>query len=215
MTKKKLQQLLNEGNVSDVRGESDTLKLWESYKQQAFLWRAIALLQIPATSLSILLALVLWGTRSITLKVPGKPLPGIYAAQEVPDTEFINFATEFLNLVTSYQPNVASRQFERAAMMVQEPFLTRFQRDFISLELKAIESTSRTQFFFADPEGIKITREEKNVIIAYPGERLKIVAGQELPLVKTKFIVTLSTVARNQLNPYGLAVIDFAVEEVK
>ena len=167
MTKKKLQQLLNEGNVSDVRGESDTLKLWESYKQQAFLWRAIALLQIPATSLSILLALVLWGTRSITLKVPGKPLPGIYAAQEVPDTEFINFATEFLNLVTSYQPNVASRQFERAAMMVQEPFLTRFQRDFISLELKAIESTSRTQFFFADPEGIKITREEKNVIILH------------------------------------------------
>lgn len=215
MSKAKIQELLREGGVTDVRGESDTIKLWESYRAQAVLWRAIALLQIPATSLAIILAITLWMTRSITLKVPGKPLPGVYAAQEIPDTEFINFASDFLNLFASYQPNVVRRQYERASMMITEPFLTKFKNDILPLELKAIETTSRTQFFFADPEAIKVERDGKNVNVSFTGDRLKIVAGQELPLVKTKFIITLSMVPRNSLNPYGIAVSNFTTEEIK
>ncbi len=213
MSNGKIKNLLQDGKVTDVRGESDTLKLWESYRQQATMWRAIALLQIPATALAIILALVLWMSRSITLKVPGKPLPGVYAAQEIPDTEFVNFATDFVNLLSSYQPNVARRQFERAAMMITEPFLTKFRSDFMTFELKAIETTSRTQFFFADPEAIKVSREDKKVFVTYIGERLKMVAGQELPLAKTKFTVVLSMVPRNSLNPYGIAVSDFIAED--
>lgn len=213
MAKGKIKELLKEGGVSEVKGETDTLKLWEAYKSQAVLWRAIALLQIPATGLAIILAMLMWTTRSITLKVPGKPLPGVYAAQEIPDTEFVNSATDFVNLVASYQHNVARRQYERAAMMITEPFLTKFKDDFITFELKAIETTSRTQFFFADPNETKVERSGKDVKVTFIGDRLKIVAGQELPLARTRFSVTLKMIPRNPLNPYGIAVSDFVADD--
>jgi hypothetical protein len=215
MSNKKIQSLLEQGNVSPVKNESDTIKLWESYRQQALLWRAIALLQIPATSLAIILALVLWSTRSIILKVPAKPLPGTYAVQDIPDTEFINFTQDFVNLVASYQQNVARRQYERAVMMVTEPYLTQFKEQMLSFELRAIETTSRTQFFFADPSKTKVSREGRNVLVSFTGDRLKIVAGQELPLVKTKYTVQLSMIPRNPINPYGIAVSGFTAEEPK
>ncbi len=215
MAKEKLKALLNEGKVSEVRGESDTIKLWESYRQQALLWRAIALLQIPATAIACLLAIILWSTRSITLKVPPKPLPGTYAAQDIPNAEFINFAQDFVNLMSSYQHRVARRQFEAAALMITEPYLSRFRDELLTFELKAIETTSRTQFFFADPEKTTIERDGRELKVSFTGDRLKVVAGQELPLVKTKFTVHLRTIPRNPINPYGIAITDFVAEEVK
>ena len=215
MSKEKLKTLLEHGNVSNVKNESDTIKLWESYRSQALLWRAIALLQIPATSLAVILAMLLWSTRSITLRVPAKPLPGTWAAQDIPDTEFVNFAQDFVNLLASYQQNVARRQYERAAMMVTEPYLSKFKEEMLSFELRAIETTSRTQFFFADPTKITVTRDGRNIFVAFTGDRLKMVAGQELPLVKTKYTVQLSMIPRNPINPYGIAVTGFTAEEPK
>lgn len=215
MSKQKLKTLLQEGSVSDVRGESDTIKLWESYRQQALLWRAIALLQIPATAIACLLALLLWTTRSVTLKVPANPKPGTYAVQDIPNSEFINFAQDYVNLLASYQHRVARRQFEAAALMITEPYLSRFRDQMLTFELKAIETTSRTQFFFADPSKISLERDGKRLNVSFIGDRLKIVAGQELPLVKTKFTVQLATIPKNPINPYGIAVVDFVAEEIK
>jgi hypothetical protein len=157
----------------------------------------------------------MWTTRSIILKVPAKPLPGTYAAQDIPDTEFINFTQDFVNLVASYQQNVARRQYERAVMMVTEPYLTQFKEQMLSFELRAIETTSRTQFFFSDPSKTEIKREGRNVLVSFTGDRLKMVAGQELPLVKTKYTVQLSMIPRNPINPYGIAVSGFSAEEAK
>lgn len=215
MSNEKIKTLLLQGNVADVRGESDTIKLWESYRQQALLWRAIALLQIPATSLAVLLAFALWATRSVTLRVPAKPLPGIYAAQDIPNTEFINFSQDFLNLVSSYNHLVARRQYDAASQMTAEPFLSKFNDQMLGQELKVIESTSRTQYFFADPSKTQINRDGKFVTVSFFGDREKIVAGQELPLIKTKFNITLTMMPRNSINPYGIAVIDYSAEEIK
>src|SRR5690606_41834731 len=66
----------------DGRSEADTIRLWENYREQALMWRALALLQIPATFIALVFALWIWNTRSITLEVPAKPLPGRYLAKD-------------------------------------------------------------------------------------------------------------------------------------
>ena len=212
--RKKIDEIIRESRVSDARGETDTLKLWESYKDMAILWRALALLQIPATALALVFALILWSNRTITLKVPAKPLPGIYAAQEIPDSEFVDTATEFINLIATYQPSVAERQYQRAEEMVIEPFLTKFQEQMISFELRAIKDTGRTQIYFVDPTKTTVKRGDRSVDVVLEGDRMKIVSGQELPLVHTRFTITLTTVPRQSLNPYGIVVTGFSPEDV-
>ena len=214
MAKAKIQGLLKDSIVGDARGETDTIKLWESYKDMAILWRALALLQIPATAMALIFAFTMWNSRSITLKVPAKPLPGIYAAQEIPDSEFVDAATEFVNLIGSYQPIVARRQFAKAQEVTVEPFLTKFKEQLMDFELSAIEKTNRTQLYFIDPSKTVINRRERSVEVVFEGDRMKIVAGQELPLVHTRFTVTLTTVPRHSLNPYGIVVSGFAPEDI-
>src|SRR6185436_12529117 len=97
---------------------NDTLRLWEGHREQATLWRAIALLQIPATVCALVFSMMIWGTRQITLNVPSKPLPGIYVAQDIPDSEFINVAQGYINLIGTYQPAIVRRQFEEARKMI-------------------------------------------------------------------------------------------------
>lgn len=209
-------EILKASSIVDSKRESDTIRLWESYRDQATLWRAISLIQMPTTCLAILLACYLWTTRQITLNVPARPLPGIYAAQDIPDTEFIDTSTEFLNLIASYQHNVAERQFKKAAEMLKEPMLTTFTSDIMPAELQTIRNTNRTQLFFVDPAKSKIDRSQAGkVIVEMTGDRLKIIGGKELPTEKTKFIITLEIVPRNSLNPYGIVISDFMFENVK
>ena len=42
------------------RAGSDTIRLWEGYREQAYLWRALALIQMPSTALSIAAALIMY-----------------------------------------------------------------------------------------------------------------------------------------------------------
>lgn len=214
MAKAKVAELLRDGGIIDARAETDTIRLWENYRDQATLWRAIALLQIPATVIALVFAMVVWTNRSITLKVPPKPLPGQYVAQEIPDAEYINIATDFVNLISSYQPMVARRQYEKARSYLVEPKLSQFETDMMNFDLKAIESTTRTQIFFVDPTKTETKRGEREVRIAFSGERLKIVAGKELPLAKTRYEVTLTTMPRNSLNPYGIVVSDYKITDL-
>ena len=77
----------------------------------------------------------------------------------------------------------------------------------MAVELKAIENTNRTQIFFADPSKTSIERySDQEVVVTFAGERLKIVAGKELEPAKTKFAVTMTTVPRHKLNPYGIVI---------
>lgn len=216
MTKSaKAKQILDSSKVMDNMEQSDTLRVWESYRDQALLWRAIALLQIPATLASVVFAIVLWTTRSITLNVPLKPAPGIYQVQDIPDIEFIETVTEFVNLVASYQPSTARRQFDEAKKMLVEPLLSTFTADMIGNELKAIESTARTQLFYVDPAKTKVTREGGLITVSVEGDRLKIVAGKELPGTNVRYTVSLKTIPRNKLNPYGIVITNVNFEILK
>jgi hypothetical protein len=213
----KAAKLVQNAGVVDAKNESDTLKLWENYREQATLWRAIALLQIPATIIVSLVALYLANTREVTLNVPSKPLPGIYTVQQIPDSEFIDYTTEFINLIATYQPAVARRQFVAAMNMLKEPMLTRFRDEMIGEELKAIETTNRVQLFFVDPLKTRIDRRGagKQVIVTVVGDRMKMISGKEVPSVKTRFVVTMTTVPHNQFNKYGIVITNVLAENLE
>lgn len=210
----KVADLLKDSSVPGIKGETDTIRLWEAYKDQASLWRAIALLQIPATAIALIFAMVMWSSRSITLNVPAKPLPGTYAVSDLRDNEFIDIATNFVNLISTYQPKVARRQFEKASEMLTEPILSYFSTAVLIDEVKAIETTGRTQIFFADPTKTTVRREGKNVIVNFAGDRTKIIGGRDSPPTPASYEITMTTIPRNSLNPYGI-VISNAVFDTK
>ena len=207
MDKKIAQQLIADTRIAESRGESDTIQVWELHRERAMLWRAIALLQIPTTLIVAIFAIIIWNQRSITLNVPARPLPGSYRAQEIPDVEFISYATDFINLIATYQPKVARRQFEEASKYLSGKILEDFKSDVLGRELSAIEQTDRTQLFWADPLKTKVKRDLRNqVIVEIFGERSKIVAREELPVKYTRYVVTMTTIPRNPLNPYGIII---------
>jgi hypothetical protein len=193
-------------NLQVGRDKSDTIRLWENYKDQSLMWRSLSLIQFPTTLIAIGFAVLMWSTREITLTVPSKPMPGIYAAQDIPDNEFVNVALDYVNLIATYQPKTARRQFEAASAMLKEPLLTKFREEMINSELGAIENSSRTQVFFTDPLKTTVARRGNDVTVSLIGERWKVIAGAELPTVTSRFRVTLTTIPRNTINPYGIVI---------
>lgn len=192
------------------RDQSDTIRLWENYKDQSLMWRSLSLIQLPTTMMAIVFAMMMWSTREITLTVPAKPMPGTYAAQDIPDNEFINVAIDYINLIATYQPRTARRQFEAASGMLKEPLLTKFREEMLNSELGAIENSSRTQVFFVDPLKTSVFRRGNDVTVSVEGERWKVIAGAELPTVTSRFKVTMTTIPRNHLNPYGIVITSVA-----
>ena len=192
--------------LNATRSQSDTIRLWENYKDQALLWRSLTLIQFPATFAALIFATVMWSTRVVNLTVPSKPEPGIHVAQDIPDTEFINAANTYVNLVATYQPVTARSQFSVARSMLKEPVYTQFNEEMMGAELGAIESTSRTQVFFTDPLRTKVTRNGNEVTVSLVGERWKVIAGSPLPTITSRFTISMSTIPRNPLNPYGIVI---------
>jgi hypothetical protein len=209
----KLARAIKDTEFMESKGETDTIRLWENYRDQALLWRAMALLQIPTSLLLVVFSVILWTTRSVTLNVPAKPWRGVYLAKEIPDIEFVEVATNFINLIATYQPAVARRQFEHARQYLRDPILERFDLEMMNVELKAIENTNRTQIYFPDPNKTKLERpNDKLAIVSFSGDRLKLVAGKELPAVNTTFTVSMTTIPRQELNPYGIVIVNVTYE---
>ena len=210
--KKAAKKIIEDTRFRESKRESDTVRVWENYREQALLWRALALFQIPATAIALVFALVIWVTRTTILNVPAKPLPGYYAAEEIPDAEFISVATEFINLIASYQPVTARKQFKEGAKFLFEPMSARFEQEMLGRELTAIENTRRTQVFFSDPTKTELMRNpDGTVTVTLVGERQKLVAGEVLPNVMTQFRVTMTTIPRNALNQYGIVITNVEV----
>lgn len=209
LSKQAAKKIIEDSRFREAKSDNDTVRLWENYREQALLWRALALLQIPATLIALVFALVMWINRETILNVPAKPLPGYYSASEIPDAEFISVATDWVNLVATYQPIVAKKQFEEAARWLVEPVLTRFKTEMLEHEVETIKNTMRSQVYYVDPTQTTIERdEEDNVIVTTVGERLKIVAGVNIPSTVTQFRITMNTQPRNKLNEYGIVVVN-------
>ena len=211
----KFKELVSATKITGAVGDSDTIKLWESFRDQALLWRAIALLQVPVTLVALGIAIVAYTNRQITLNVPSRPLPGQHAAQDIPDSEFVDMAQNFVNLIATYQPLVVRRQFGHAAQMTVQPFLNRFQKEYLEEEIQVVESTARAQLFFADPAKTVTERQGNQVLVTFIGDRVKFISGRQLEPVETKFQVTLITIPRSDLNPYGIVIRDLSIENVK
>ena len=192
--------------LTAARVSNDTIRLWENYKDQALMWRSLSLIQFPTTLIAVIFALVMWSTREIILSVPSKPMPGVYAAQDIPDNEFINVANDYINMIATYQPGTARKQFDIASSMLKEPLLTKFKEEMLQSELPAIENSIRTQVFFVDPLATRVERTGNNVTISVTGERWKVIAGAEVPTVTSRYRVEMTTIPRNPINPYGIVI---------
>jgi hypothetical protein len=192
------------------RAGTDTIRLWEGYREQAYLWRALALLQMPSTALSIAAALVMYFFADTIIEVPERPQPGYYSVRQLPDSQFINAATSVVNLIGTYQPAVARRQFKTARKYLWEPALTVFEETMMGSELRTIEETKRSQMFFINPRLIKVERfpELDKVIVRIPGVRLKLIGNKPLPADQMVYYVKMTTIPRNVHNEYGIVVID-------
>ena len=196
--------------VEEVAGKAgaDTIRLWDGYRDQALLWRAIAILQLPITALAVIMAMITIYTSNPIVNVVPLPLPGRYDIAHLPDPLFINKATELVNLIASFQPQIARSQFDLAEQMLWEPALTRFQQDMQQTELRAIEETSRSQLFFINEANVKIERfpEEKRLVVQLPGTLQKLIGNSPLPAEYVAYKITMSIIPRTPANEYGIVV---------
>ena len=210
--KQDLQQLERVGQ----RAGTDTIRLWEGYREQAYLWRALSCLQLPATILSIAAALLLYYFADTIIEVPHSPQPGHYPVSQLPDSQFINSATLVVNNIASYQPATARRQFQVARKFLWEPALSQFEDKMMGVELRTIEETKRSQMFFVNPRLIRVERfpEIGQVVVRIPGVRQKLIGNKPLPADERVYYVKMTTIPRNSHNEYGVVINDIRLRQV-
>lgn len=210
--KKDLKQLERVGG----RAGADTIRLWEGYREQAYLWRALSLLQMPATALSIAAALVMYFFADTIIEVPEHPQPGYYSVRQLPDSQFIDAAVTVVNLISTYQPAIARRQFKTAQKYLWEPALTEFQDSMMTKEIQAIEETKRSQIFFINQRLVGLERypDLERVVVRLPGVRQKLIGSKPLPPDEMAYYVTMTTIPRNVSNEYGIVVVDIHLRRV-
>lgn len=192
---------------------ADTIRLWEGFREQALFWRALALIQVPSTALAILIALLQLYLSDPIINVVPNPLPGRYSSKELPDRLYLSSAQNLVNLISTYQPSIARRQFKRAEKMLWEPALSRFQKVMLENELRAIEETARSQIFFADEARIKIERfpefgDSGKVVVRIPGVQQKLIGNRPLEAEKVVYHISMTTIPRHRYNKYGIVVIN-------
>lgn len=210
--KKEVKQLERIGG----RAGGDTIRLWEGYREQAYLWRALCLLQMPAAALSVAAALVMYFFADTIIEVPESPQHGFYSVKQLPDSQFIDAATTVINLTATFQPAVARRQFKTARKYLWEPALTEFEETMMTKEIQAIEETKRSQIFFANQRMINVERlpDLERVVVRIPGIRQKLIGSKPLPPDELAYFVTMTTIPRNVSNEYGIVVIDIQLRRI-
>lgn len=185
-------------------------RVWYGYKEQYYLWRAICLLQIPATILGFVTAVWLYYHADITVAVPPRPNESYYTTAQLPDSQFLDAATVFVDLISTYEAGTARRRFLTARRYLWEPAFTEFEETMMTKELDAIEETKRSQMFFINPRLIKVARfpEHDKVVVRIPGVRQKLIGNKPLPADQMVYDVKMTTIPRNVHNEYGIVIVD-------
>ncbi|MEM4379914.1 MAG: hypothetical protein QXL01_04420 [Thermoplasmatales archaeon] len=189
--------------------EGNLIRAWEDYQHKANFWRSLFLVQIPVTVIALAFAAVIFINRNITLNVPKNPLPGVYSVTDIPDSEFINFAVNFANLVFSYTPTSIERQYSVAKFFLAPNAQAAFGDIFLKQEVPVVKTTGANQIFVIDPLRTKVERDKNLVKVFLTGERVRILAGREARYSIASTEITLRTFPHNNLNPYGIMVVDF------
>ena len=209
----KLRDGLREIDKVSGRAGNDTIKLWEGYKEQAILWRALALLQMPTTFIAVCTALVMFFFKDTVIEVPPVPQPGHYSVKELPDAAFINVANEIVNLIATYQPEKAPMQFRAVRQFLWEPALSAMQ-EFANEELPNIAQLRRSQVFFPIRGLTTVQRNQADdtITVRIVGKRHKFIGEGLVGVGNQVYTVILFTVPRNVTNQYGIVAKGVIVE---
>lgn len=201
---------LSQPENTERRLGPDPLVLWQSYKEQATLWRALALLQLPATFLAVITAFVMFLYKDTIVEVPPKPAPGFYSVSEIPDAAFINVANNVANLYYTYKPDIASQQYNILKRFFWEPLLSNFDEGSKRI-LENISQTRRSQTFVVDETFTNVVRlaGEDRVTVEMRGVGYRFTGSEESTPRKISLKMVMTTVPRNVLNPYGIVVTNF------
>ena len=209
-------KVLDSTKVSDVNFKADTIDLWSIYRDQAIAWKVISFLFIPGTICSILAALLIWNARIVNITVPKNPEPGLYQIKDISDVKLIKFASRFAKLVTTYEANIAKKQYKIALEMLRDPAYSKYKKELISDKFQDLENAINTQVYFIDPLKTKVVRDKRNAAtVRLNGKLMKVISGRAMPNQILEFSVTLATVPRNSINPYGLVITEVANEFVR
>jgi len=128
--KEQTKNVLKAANIQnyDRKSGSDTIRIWEGYKAQAVLWRALSIIQLLATTAISILCIILWQTRSITLSVPQRPVPGQYNTQEIPDADFIELANSFVSLIAHFNHTLQKINLKELLLLLTFHFFLGLQK---------------------------------------------------------------------------------------
>ncbi len=206
----KISEGIKDIEKTPARTGADTVRLWERYRDQALLWRALALLQLPTTFLAITAALIMFFFADTVIEVPEKPEPGMYSVKQLPDAEFISAATRVINMIATYQPETARPQFIETRKLLWQPALAKFDEEMMQKEIQAIEETRRSQLFFVNQSLVRVNRlpERDYVEVRLPGVRYKLIGASQGKPEQMVYYVRMTTIPKNPHNEYGIVVFD-------
>lgn len=217
LKQRSLKEGLSEMERTAGRAGSDTLRLWEFYKNQALLWRALALLQIPGTALALVMAILMFVTRTQIFNIPEKPLAGYFSVKDLPDAEFVNFATNLVNTAYTYQYVNAERQLTSARRYLWEPALSEYDKRVLGDEMRIISQTARSQMFFIDEGLTKVIRRSNDgkVTVRFVGTMQRLLGTETARPQEMVIYVKMSTVPRTVENEYGIVAVDLRINETR
>ena len=198
----------------DGRAGADTFRLWENYKEQALLWRIIAIAQLPIALTAIIFGLVVYLTSDIVIEPPETPQPGMYSVKQLPDSEFLKVATDVINLIATYHPYTAEKQFRKAREFLWEPALSEFEQAFIKKRVKEIDEGSRSQAFMINHDLVQVRRYPTldMVIVRIPGTRLSLLGRKPLD-DEIAFYLKMTTIPKSAYNPSGIIIFDVRIKK--
>lgn len=178
------------------------------FASQAAFWRWLTLLQIVTVFGAMYFAGSTYINYRTMLAVPEPLLPGRYSAREINTAEFISFAEGWINLVSTYQHYNAESQFNEAESMIVEPYRSRFHADYMTVELRAIQQTRRSQMVVFDPWLTDIVRKTDDIVEGtFVGYGTKLIDGQEFE-VSLVWVVTMQIYEGKTKNDYGVVITD-------
>lgn len=204
-------------NLEQIEGRSgaDTIRLWERFREQAIIWKFIALAQIPATFLAIIGFVVVFITADISIEPPENPQPGMYSVKHLPDSEFRKTAAEVINLIATYQPGNVFNQFNRAREYLWEPALSEFEEIMMKQEHMTIKNTHRSQVFIINDDLVRVQRFPARdiVVVRLPGTLQALIGnGRALESKEIVYYIKMTTIPRSAYNESGIVVIDLRMK---
>jgi hypothetical protein len=148
------------------------------------------------------------------IEEPEHPQPGFGPRTGLPDSQYINVATEVINLISTYQPAIARKQFETATKNIWGSDGDEFVKSLLGTELSAIEETKRSQVFSINSQLVEVERipELDTIVVKVPGERQQLIGDKPLPPEKMVYYVKMTNIPRNVLNEYGIVITDIQLK---